>query len=232
MKTSMAIRMTLVTAMLLIVAAGAAAQLPVPWNENRPFWYNPDAVKKLNLTYEQQQELNNLVNKANQEFLQGARSKFTEEQWKQIQSLRANHSDVASEMGLEGPDALHVAAALKVNRAAAQDYVILINRLLTNAVHAGAQYLQLLRVVTKDPCKDASEVAIQAVPNLDSTQLKFTLTLEGTSYAGNTCPAATANLKQGRPVTVTATYPCAVTSQGVDLAPDCKISSKVTMYEY
>jgi hypothetical protein len=232
MKTWMSIRLSLTLAILAAIATLAPAQVPTPWNGNQPFWYNPEAVKKLNLTPTQQQELNALVNKANKEFLEEARSKFTDEQWKQIQSLRANHSDVASEMGLEGPDTQHVAAALKVSRAAAQDYVILINGLLANAVGAGAQYLQLIRTTTKDPCKDASEAAIQAVPNLDSTQLKFTLTLQGTTYAGNSCPAASANLKQGQPATLTAAYPCAVTTEGVDLAPDCKISSKVTIYEY
>lgn len=232
MKTWKSIRLSLTIAILAAIVTVVPAQVPTPWNGNQPFWFNSEAVKKLNLTPTQQQELNALVNKANQEFLEGARSKFTEEQWKQIQSLRANHSDVASEMGLEGPDAQRVAAALKVNRAAAQDYMILINGLLAHAVGAAAQYLQLIRTTTKDPCKDASEAAIQAVPNLDSTQLKLTLTLEGKSYPGNSCPAALANLKQGQAASLTATYPCAVTTAGVDLAPDCKISSKVTIYEY
>lgn len=207
MKTLVAIRLSLAIAMLVTVVTAVAAQVPVPWNGNQSFWNNPKTAKNLNLTFKQQQEMNNLLNKANEQFLLEIRSKFTPEQWKQIQSLRANHSEAAAQMGLEGPDAQRVASALKIGRTTAQNYLILIDGMLANAAGAGAQYLQAARGQTNDPCKTASEEAVFAAPNRDSTQLKFTLTLEGTSYAGNTCPAAMANLKQMRPIKLTVTYP-------------------------
>ena len=232
MRTPLAIRMSLGLAILAMVTTAASAQVPVPWDGYKSFWNNPDTAKNLKLTPQQQQEMNDLLTKANQQFLLDLRSKFTPDQWKQIESLHAGHSELAAQLGLDGPDAQHVAAALRVNREAAQNYITLINTILEKAVASGAQYLQLIRTTTKDPCKDTFEAAMLAAPNLDSTQLKFTFTWEGKSYAGRSCPAGTANLKSGRPVNVKITYPCAITGRGVDLAPGCKISAQVTEYEY
>jgi len=232
MKAMMAIRLTLAVALLVIFVPQAAAQVPAPWDGAQSFWNNPETAKSLNLTSKQQAVLNNLLNKANEQLRSDIRGKFTPQQWKQIQSLRAGHSRAAARMGLEGPDAQKVASALKIKRIAAQDYMILTNEMVARAAGSGAQYLGISRTQTIDPCKSVSEAAVVAAPNLDPTQLQFTLTLEGVSYAGNTCPAAMWNLKGGHPIKVTVTYPCAFTSQGVDLAPDCKISSASAMYEY
>jgi Spy/CpxP family protein refolding chaperone len=105
MKTFMAIRLNLAIATLMTFAAAASAQAPVPWDGNKSFWNNPETAKSLNLTQKQQNKMNNLLNKANEQFLLEIRSKFTPEQWKQIQSLRTNYSQAAAELGLKGPDA-------------------------------------------------------------------------------------------------------------------------------
>ncbi|MGA9670394.1 MAG: hypothetical protein WBQ94_14370 [Terracidiphilus sp.] len=232
MKNWMPIRLSLLFAMLMMMATTVASQVPAPFGGSQSFWNNPQTAKTLKLTPQQQAELNNLVNDANKQFLLDVRGKFSPEQWKQIQSLRTNHSGIASQLGLEGPDAQQVANILKVNRTAAQNYVILMNEKLSQAVVSSVMRLAASRGQTADPCKTASEAAIYAAPNLDSTQLKFTITLESKTFTGSSCPDAMADLKFQRPVKLTATYPCAVTTEGVDLAPDCKISSSVTTYVY
>lgn len=232
MKTWAPVRSILLIAALITVVVEVGAQVPVPRDENESFWNNPEAVKNLHLSNQQRQTMNELLKQTHEQFLLGIRSRLRPEQWKQMLSLRAAHSGVAAEMGLEGPDAQRVASALKVERATAQNYVTLINRTLSDAVSTGTMLLAEIRLTTNDPCKTASEAVIAAAPNLDSTQLKLTFTLDGTSYAGNTCPAGLANLRQGQPAMVAATYPCAVTSQGVNLAPDCKFSVASSEYAY
>jgi Spy/CpxP family protein refolding chaperone len=234
MRTPMAIRLSLTFAIFLTVAAALPAQVPIPppWNGYQAFWQNAETIKSLNLTHEQLVALTRLLDKANEQLQTDIRSQLTPEQQKKMQSLQTNRSQDASLMGLKGPDAQKVALALKVRRTAAQNYMILMNAMMQNAVGQGAQILQVGRSSITDPCKAASEWVIAAAPNLDSRQLKFKITLNDTSYVGTSCPEGMANIKGGTMSTVSATYPCAVTSDGVDLAPDCKFTVGVSAYQY
>jgi Flp pilus assembly protein TadG len=84
---------------------------------------------------------------------------------------------------------------------------------LTNAVSVGARTLAVNAQLTLDPCAVASSAVIAAAPNLTAANLKFTYSLNGTTYAGTSCSSssvstgAAASLSSGTTATVTATYP-------------------------
>jgi Flp pilus assembly protein TadG len=107
---------------------------------------------------------------------------------------------------------------------------------LTSAVGAGAQYLQLIRTTTSDPCADTLNAIKSAAPSLKSSSLSLSFNLDGTIVTGSSCPSNTANLVQGEPVTVTATYPCVLSimpmGYGTKFVSNCQLSAKVTEYEY
>ncbi len=105
---------------------------------------------------------------------------------------------------------------------------------LTNAVGAGAQYLQLIRTTTTDPCKDTLTAIENAAPNLTPSSLTLTVTMDGVTptQTGNSCSGTEGDLVPGTPVTVTATYPCALPIYGTTFSSGCQLSAKVTEYEY
>jgi len=227
----MALRAILAIAALSIaVVATAQAQVPDPWQGQGSFWNNPEAVKKLKLTDEQRMAMDAVLWKAIVQVQQGILAKVTPEQLKQMQLLRTDHSKAAVRMGLYGPDAQRVAAALQVGRETAQNYSILMEMVLGQAVSIGTMVVGGSRGITTDPCKMVSDYLLMAAPELDSTQVKITLTLNGKTHTENSCPSATADLLQNIPVIVKATYPCAETVQGVDLAPGCQFERTVTEY--
>ena len=106
--------------------------------------------------------------------------------------------------------------------------------ILTQAVGAGAQYLQQIRSNTTNPCADAAAKVKGAATNLDTTQITITVTMNGTtpSQPGNSCSGHQSDLVQGAPVSVSATYPCNLTIYGVNYAPSCLLRASVTEYEY
>jgi Flp pilus assembly protein TadG len=106
---------------------------------------------------------------------------------------------------------------------------------LTQAVGSGAQRLQVIRTSTSDPCADTFAAITAAAPNLTSSKISMTVTINGgTPLTENSCTSSTSALisAQGFPVTVAATYPCNLQISGVKLASGCQLAATVTEYEY
>jgi len=103
---------------------------------------------------------------------------------------------------------------------------------LTQATGAGAQYLITLRGNTTDPCADTLTAMQGAAPNLRGSSLNITVTSNGVAATGSSCPGQADNLKQGQPVTVSATYPCTLMIYGLNLGSSCQLAAQVTEYEY
>jgi Flp pilus assembly protein TadG len=108
---------------------------------------------------------------------------------------------------------------------------------LTNAVEIGGRQLAILRGNTTDPCSDVTTTIAAASTLLKSTNLKYTFNLNGTTYTSSTtptsssCPAGTALLSQGKPMSVTVTYPCTLLIYGKNLMPSCTLTAQVTELE-
>ena len=85
---------------------------------------------------------------------------------------------------------------------------------LTNAVSIGARQLSVSRSNTLDPCALVSNAVVGGSPTLNSSNLAFTVVMNGDTYTGTSCPAANytsgsaGDMKQGGSVKVTVTYPC------------------------
>jgi Flp pilus assembly protein TadG len=109
---------------------------------------------------------------------------------------------------------------------------------LTNAIGAGAQYLQQIRTTSTDPCSDTFTAIKNAAPSLNpsSIGLHFTFTSSSgtqTTASGTSCSGDEADMGQGEPVTVTATYPAAMTIMGIRFLPSgFLLSQTITQYEY
>jgi Flp pilus assembly protein TadG len=105
---------------------------------------------------------------------------------------------------------------------------------LTSAVGAGAQYLQLIRSTTTDPCADTLAAIEAAAPNLKPSSLNIIVTMDGVtpSQTGNSCPGAQVDLVEQQPITVSATYPCALAIYGTTFTNACQLRAKVSEYEY
>ena len=104
---------------------------------------------------------------------------------------------------------------------------------LTEATGAGAQYLQLIRTSTTDPCQATYLAITQAAPNLTPASLSLSFTLNGTGVSGDTCSGYQSDLSAGTPVSVTAKYPCNLQIYGVNFAPTgCQLSATASEYEY
>lgn len=116
------------------------------------------------------------------------------------------------------------------------------NRLeLTQAVGSGAQYLQLIRSSTSDPCKDVASAVRGNAINLHPGNLNLSVTL--TDNNGNTttqsgaaasfsCAGTQSSLVTGGTATVSATYPCTLLVYGLNFGNSCQLSAQVTEYEY
>jgi Flp pilus assembly protein TadG len=104
---------------------------------------------------------------------------------------------------------------------------------LTEATGAGAQYLQLIRTSTTDPCMDTYNAIKQAAPNLTPASLSLSFNLNGTKVSGDTCSGYQSDLSAGEPVSLTVTYPCNLNIYGVNFAPTgCQLSASASEYEY
>ena len=103
---------------------------------------------------------------------------------------------------------------------------------LVSAVGAGAQYLQVMRTSTTDPCASTLSAIEAAAPSLKPSSIALTLTINSTVESGSTCPTGAALLQSGQPVTVSATYPCSLAIYGTKFTNACQLSAKVTEYEY
>jgi Flp pilus assembly protein TadG len=104
---------------------------------------------------------------------------------------------------------------------------------LTQAVGAGAQYLQQIRQTTTDPCKDTFTAIENSAPTLQPGNITLTLTMNGNSpVTASTCSGDQSELAQGEPVTVYASYPCSIAIYGFKFSSSCKLTAQVTEYEY
>jgi Flp pilus assembly protein TadG len=106
---------------------------------------------------------------------------------------------------------------------------------LTQAVGAGAQYLQIDRG-TADPCADTLTAIENAAPSLKGSSINLTINFNGTVVNANSCTGNSGSLVQSSPVTVSATYPCVLSimpmGYGTKFVSNCQLSAKVTEYEY
>jgi Flp pilus assembly protein TadG len=108
---------------------------------------------------------------------------------------------------------------------------------LNNAVETGGRQLAILRGNTTDPCSDVTTTIAAASSLLNTAKLAYTFNLNGTTYSSTTtptsssCPAGAALLLQGKPMTVTVTYPCSLLIYGKNLVPSCTLSAQVTELE-
>jgi Flp pilus assembly protein TadG len=103
---------------------------------------------------------------------------------------------------------------------------------LTQATGAGAQYLITLRGNTTDPCADTLTAIQSAAPNLNTSALNLTLTMNGVAVSGNSCAGQSSSLMQGQAVTVATTYPCSLLIYGLNLGSGCQLAAQVTEFEY
>jgi Flp pilus assembly protein TadG len=107
---------------------------------------------------------------------------------------------------------------------------------LTSAVGSGAQYLQLIRTTTSDPCAQTLTAIENAAPSLTGSSINLSFNFNGTTVTSNSCPSDASALAQLAPVTVSATYPCVISimpmGYATKLVSSCQLSAKVTEYEY
>jgi Flp pilus assembly protein TadG len=107
---------------------------------------------------------------------------------------------------------------------------------LTSAVGSGAQYLQLIRLTTTNPCADTLTAIENAAPNLTPASINLSINFNGTTVTSNSCAGDQSYLVQGQSVTVSATYPCALPimpmGYGTKFVSSCQLAAKVTEYEY
>jgi Flp pilus assembly protein TadG len=89
---------------------------------------------------------------------------------------------------------------------------------LTNGVTTGAQLLAISRGQTTDPCATATAAVKSAALGLTAANLSFTFVINGTTYTTTSCTAAAANMVQGAPVAVAATYPCTLAVVGMNFS--------------
>lgn len=112
------------------------------------------------------------------------------------------------------------------------------NLQLTNALGAGAQYLQQIRTSSTDPCADTYTAIKNAAPSLAPANigLSFSFTSSTgvvTTKSGTSCSGYQTDMGQGQPVTVTATYPASLTIVGIRFLPSgFLLSQSITQYEY
>jgi len=113
---------------------------------------------------------------------------------------------------------------------------------LTNAVGIGGQVLAVDRQNTLDPCSDAISAVEGAAPFLTPSKLSFSFSLNGNafgSYAGNgstsactstsSTTGAAGDLVQGKPITMTVTYPCTLGVWGnTNILPGCQLTAQIT----
>ena len=104
---------------------------------------------------------------------------------------------------------------------------------LTFATDTAAQLLSISRGQTTNPCQTASQAAYSAAPQLNQTNLAFTIVLNGTTVATSatqpSCSGSQQYLVQSQNAQVTATYPCNLTIFGLNPVPNCTLTAKTTV---
>ena len=106
---------------------------------------------------------------------------------------------------------------------------------LTQGVGAAAQYLQVERTQSVDPCSEALTTIVNSAPMLVKGNVALTLTINtSAAVTASSCTSSEAALQASslKPVTVYATYPCSISIYGFNFDPNCKLTAQVTEYEY
>ena len=139
------------------------------------------------------------------------------------------------EFALCAPVLLLVVTGIATFGIALNNYLV-----MTNAVGTATQYLALQRNVTTNPCQDAANSFVNASPNLNSANLTFSYSLNGTAYgayngltastcsSSSTSTGAAGNLIAGKPVQMTVTYPCNLSVYGHNYIPSCYLQVQTT----
>jgi Flp pilus assembly protein TadG len=98
---------------------------------------------------------------------------------------------------------------------------------LTEGVRVGARALAIGRSTTTPYSSTMSAISSSA-PSLTAGSISSTVTINGTACnSDSACSVAMASA-QGKPVSLTASYPCDLTILGVNYAPGCTLSSTTT----
>jgi Flp pilus assembly protein TadG len=104
---------------------------------------------------------------------------------------------------------------------------------LIQATGSGGQYLQEIRSITSDPCKDTITAIQNAAPGLAAANIGLTLTMNGNApITGSSCSGKQSELVEGGAVTVATTYPCSLSVYGIKFTNTCQLTAAVTEYEY
>jgi Flp pilus assembly protein TadG len=113
---------------------------------------------------------------------------------------------------------------------------------LTSACSVGAMQLSTLRqnlTSPYDPCAAVVSTIQASAPSLTPGSMKFAFVLNGVSFPSSGTPTASASctsssqttgamgdLVEGKPVTVTVTYPCNLTVYKANNFPSCTLTAK------
>ncbi len=151
--------------------------------------------------------------------------------------LRNEHGNILVEIAISLPLLLLVFMGIFYFGIAYNNQLTLIQ-----AVGAGATHLQQIRTNTTDPCADTLSAIESAAPTLSPGSIAIALNMDGTNVpasgtptTGLSCSGDQSDLVQQQPVTVTATYPCALPilfTRGAPWISTCQLSATITEYEY
>lgn len=98
---------------------------------------------------------------------------------------------------------------------------------LTDAVRTASRQLAVSRG-GGTPYTDTVNQIYRSAPTLARASLTISLTVNGTACSTDTTCASALAAAQGRPSSVSASYPCDLSFFGHDFAPGCTLSSQTT----
>ena len=104
---------------------------------------------------------------------------------------------------------------------------------LTFATNAAAQQLSFSRGPSGDPCNLTATTLQKAAPGLNSSNLKYTIVLNGVTAANNvaspTCSGDQSDLVVSETASVTVTYPCNLQILTYNPAPSCLLTAQTSV---
>ncbi len=98
---------------------------------------------------------------------------------------------------------------------------------LTDGVRAGSRVLAASRS-SSTPWTSATNAIYASAPNLTKASVSITLSVAGTTCAGDTACATALTAAVGNSASVQGSYPCNLTIMGIDYAPNCTLKSVTT----
>ena len=99
--------------------------------------------------------------------------------------------------------------------------------MLTGGTQAAARQFALSRG-SSTPSSTATTALYNGTPNLTQANITVTLKVNGSTCTGDTACQTALTSAEGKPATVTATYPCDLSIYGYDFAPNCTLTSQMT----